>query len=521
MTAEELKKSILQQAIQGKLVPQNPDEEPASTLLDRIREEKSRLVAEGIIKRDKNESVIYRTDDGRYIERIGKVEKDISSEISFEIPDGWEYCRFSSLIWQISDGTHSTPKYTTSGIPFLSVKDMSSGKLNFENTKFISIEEHNILTSRCKPQEGDLLISKVGSTGIPLIIDTKIDFSIFVSLALVKFFPQFLNSKYLLYLILSPFVQLQVQRDTRGVGNKNWVLKSISNTLMILPPLAEQKRIVEKIEELMPLVEEYGKAKSRLDDLNSSLGDNLCRSVLQYAIQGKLVPQNPEDEPASVLLDRIREEKARLAVEGKIKHDKNESVIYRGIDGNYYERIGKEIKEISDEIPFEIPETWEWTRIRNISQSYIGLTYKPSDVNKDGTIVLRSSNIRNGKINLEDIVRVSTSINDKLWVKKNDIIICARNGSKKLVGKSAIIETIDEPMTFGAFMAICKTPIYKFVYVFLQSSLFFNQLNDVSGTTTINQLTQNNFNNFIIPIPPLAEQKRIVERIEQIFSLCK
>ena len=133
--------------------------------------------------------------------------------------------------------------------------------------------------------------------------------------------------------------------------------------------------------------------------------------------------------------------------------------------------------------------------------------------------MLRSSNIKNGRLDLCDIVRVSKEIPEKLRVAPNDIIICARNGSKRLVGKSAIVDTVNEPMTFGAFMAICKTPLYKYIYQFLQSDLFFSQLRDVSGTTTINQLTQNNFNAFLVPMPPIEEQQRIVERIEEIMPI--
>ena len=249
-------------------------------------------------------------------------------------------------------------------------------------------------------------------------------------------------------------------------------------------------------------------------------GKQLKNSILQWAIQGKLVPQDPNDEPASVLLEKIRAEKARLVKEGKIKKDKKESIIYRGEDNSYYEKFADgKVVCIDDEIPFEIPSGWEWCRIREISQSYIGLTYSPSEVSSDGVIVLRSSNIQNGKISLNDIVRVKSSISEKLWVEENDIIICARNGSKKLVGKSAIVEEISEPMTFGAFMTICKTFLYRYVHIFLQSDLFFSQLRNVSGTTTINQLTQNNFNEFLIPIPPKREQERISNKLSDISPL--
>ncbi len=230
--------------------------------------------------------------------------------------------------------------------------------------------------------------------------------------------------------------------------------------------------------------------------------EQLRNSILQEAISGRLVPQDPNDEPASILLQRIREEKARLVKEGKLK--KKDLV---------------ETPIMDDEKPFEIPDSWEWCRIHEISQSYIGLTYSPTDVSEDGIIVLRSSNIKSGKLTLNDIVRVKKEINEKLQVALNDIIICARNGSRKLVGKSALITEMSEPMTFGAFMAICKTPFYSFVYQFLQSNLFFSQLRKVSDTTTINQLTQNNFNSFLLPLPPLAEQKRIVAKLEELLPI--
>lgn len=250
-------------------------------------------------------------------------------------------------------------------------------------------------------------------------------------------------------------------------------------------------------------------------------GKQLKNSILQWAIQGKLVPQDPNDEPASVLLDKIRQEKERLIKEKKIKRDKNASIIYRGEDNSYYEKMPAtgEVKCIDEEIPFELPNGWEWTRIRNVSQSYIGLTYSPTDVSSCGTIVLRSSNIQNGKIVLNDVVRVTKEISEKLQVEKNDIIICARNGSAKLVGKSAIVNSVSEPMTFGAFMAICKTSLYQYISIFLQSDLFFSQLRGVSSTTTINQLTQNNFNSFLVPVPPIKEQERIFEKMNEVIPV--
>jgi len=242
---DKLKKSILQYAIQGKLVEQDETDEPASVLLERIRAEKKAQLGKKYV-----ESYIYKGDDNCYYEHIGGKDVNITEEIPFDLPNGWEWARLKSIINSLTDGTHSTPKYTTSGVPFISVKDVSSGKLSFSNTKFISIEEHTELKKRCNPQRGDILLTKVGTTGIPVLIDSDIEFSLFVSVALIKFNAVNILPEYFIYLLKSPLVQEQAAENTRGVGNKNWVLSDIEKTLLVLPPLAEQKRIVDKINEI-------------------------------------------------------------------------------------------------------------------------------------------------------------------------------------------------------------------------------------------------------------------------------
>jgi type I restriction enzyme S subunit len=242
---DNLKKSILQYAIQGKLVPQDPNDEPASVLLARIRAEKKAQLGKKYV-----ESYIYKGDDNCYYEHINGKNVDITEEIPFDLPSSWEWCRLKNLIVSLTDGTHSTPKYTASGVHFISVKDVSSGKLSFDNTKYISLDEHNELKKRCNPQKGDILLTKVGTTGIPVLIDSDIEFSLFVSVALIKFSHENIIPDYLIYLLKSPLVQEQAAENTRGVGNKNWVLSDIEKTLLVLPPLAEQKRIVKKIDEI-------------------------------------------------------------------------------------------------------------------------------------------------------------------------------------------------------------------------------------------------------------------------------
>ena len=238
----QLKKSILQYAVQGKLVPQDPADEPASVLLERIRAEKEQLIKAGKIKRDKHESVIFRRDNS-YYEKVDGIERCIDDELPFEIPESWEWCRLGTILQKLTDGTHSTPKYTARGIPFISVKDISSGKISFERTKFISKTEHELLASRCDPHRDDILLTKVGTTGIPVLVDTDRPFSIFVSVAQLRFSTELLDKFFLIYLLKSPLVQTQCRENTKGVGNKNWVMRDIANTLICIPPLAEQKRI--------------------------------------------------------------------------------------------------------------------------------------------------------------------------------------------------------------------------------------------------------------------------------------
>lgn len=254
---ERLKKSILQEAVQGKLVPQDPSDEPAEALLERIRAEKQRLIKEGKIKKDKHESVIFRRDNSHY-EKRGSEEVCIDDEIPFEIPDGWAWCRLGSILEKLTDGTHSTPKYTDSGVPFISVKDVSSGVLSFDSAKHISESEHRELYKRCDPKRGDILLTKVGTTGIPVIVDTDEEFSLFVSVAQLRFSHSLLDENYLLLLIQSPLVQQQCTEHTRGVGNKNWVMRDIANTLVAIPPLAEQKRIVAFYTSITPLIRSVG-----------------------------------------------------------------------------------------------------------------------------------------------------------------------------------------------------------------------------------------------------------------------
>ena len=501
MTAEELRKSILQMAIQGKLVKQDPNDEPASVLLERIREEKTRLIKEGKIKGKMTDSVIYKGSDNSYYEKVGKTEVCIDDEIPFELPDSWAVCRCNQILSICTgkkDANYGTP---TGTFPFFtcSATPIKSDTYSFDGKSLIL------------PGNG-------ANVGMCLYYEGKFE-AYQRTYVLQPFNDNSLNIAYV-KLIFDAFWREYNKEKMFGSAIPYIKLGYIERFILPIPPLHEQERIVAKIHVIDKLVEDYAKYKNAANTLNEQLPILLRKSILQYAIQGKLVPQAPSDEPASVLLERIRSEREK-ANGGKKSKAKTESYIFKNSDDNsYYEKIGEKVVCIDEEIPFDIPDSWCWTRIGCVSNSYIGLTYKPTDVvESGGTIVLRSSNIQNGEIDLTDLVRVSTSIPQKLVVEKNDILICARNGSKKLVGKSAIIRETLEDMSFGAFMAICKSPLYEYLYLFLQSNAFYNQLNAVSGTTTINQLTQDRLNHFLIPIPPLGEQRRICEKYGQIKEI--
>ena len=516
MTGKQLKNSILQWAIQGKLVPQDPHDEPASVLLEKIRQEKERLIKEKKIKRDKNASIIYRGEDNSYYEKIlatGEV-KCIDEEVPFEIPQGWEWCRMGCIgDWGAgATPAKGNPDYYGGSILWLRTGELNNGIVYDSEIKITdkALQECSLRMNKI----GDVLIAMYGATiGKVAIVGKELT----TNQACCACTPFGIYNYYLFFFLMGS--QIDFIKKGEGGAQPNISREKLISHLMPIPPLAEQNRIVEKIQRLLPLVEKYSNNQLLQDKLNSEITDKLCKSILQEAIQGKLVPQIREEGTAQELLEQIKEEKQNLVKEGKLKKSAlATSVIFRGDDNKYYEQIGKKCLDITEQIPFEIPSNWEWCRVRNVSNSYIGLTYKPTDIDEKGTIVLRSCNIRNGKLALDDIVRVSSSISEKLLIEENDIIICARNGSKRLVGKSALIRNLLEPMTFGAFMAICKTPIYEYMFAYLQSDLFFGQLRDVSNTTTINQLTQNKFNDFLIPIPPIREQERIAFKISQLFQ---
>ena len=384
----------------------------------------------------------------------------------------------------------------------------------------IHLRKFSILIKRCNPQKGDLLLSKVGTTGIPLIIDTEKDFSIFVSLALAKFSHEFVNPEYLIILIQSPLVQTQASENTRGVGNKNWVLSAISNTLMVLPPYKEQCRIVEKIRTIEPCLEKYTNSFIKLESLSNAINETLKKSIFQEAIQGKLVSQDPSDEPASMLLQRIRDEKQRLVKDGKLKKSAlTSSVIYKGDDNKYYENLGNNLVDITDDIPFDIPNSWAWTRIGYLFAHNNGKQLNKG--NSAGTLMeyITTSNLYWDGFRLDNLKKMpfEESEIERCQAIKGDLLVCEGGD----VGRSCIW-TYDYPIMLQnhihklrAYLPLCTK---YFFYIFY----LYNLIGLIGGKGIgIQGFSAKALHNTIIPLPPLKEQERIVKRIESVFDKIK
>lgn len=483
MTPEQLKASILQYAMEGKLVKQDPNDEPADTLLNKIKIEREELVKAGNLKKPR------------------KVQNVDDEDFKFNIPSSWSWCRLGNIILYLTDGAHKTPKYidTKDGVPFLSVKDISSGKIDLTNTKFISQETHEVLSKRCNPQKEDILLTKVGTTGIPVIVDTDVKFDLFVSVALLKFDNKLIDTKYFKYLLESPLVQDQVRENTKGVGNKNWVLRDINNTLIVLPPLEEQKRIVAKIEKLMPLVDEYAESYNRLQKIDNEFEDKLKQSVLQYAMEGKLVKQDPSDEPASELIKKIKNEKAELIKEGKIKKSKKLPII------------------TDDEKPFDIPDSWEWVRLGNIGDWGAGAT--PSRQHPEyygGDILwLKTGDLNDGVIqDTSEKITEAGVANSSVKVNQPGNILIAMYGAT--IGKLGIVGK-----TLVTNQACCGctpfTGIYN-LYLFYYLLSARSRLIELGSGGAQPNISKTKIENFTFPLPPLEEQKRIVTKIERFMD---
>jgi len=523
MTADQLRKSILQQAIQGKLVPQDPNDEPASVLLERIQEEKVRLVEEKKIKKEKNPSIIFRGEDNSYYEKFtlsGEV-KCIDEEIPFEIPNGWEWCRLGDIT-SITGGKRVPVGYSltnqNTGYKYIRVADMKQYSVRNNDVHYISKEIYSLIKNYTISKD-DLYITVAGTIGVVGEIPIEFDGANLTENANKIVFTQ-LNKKCLMYLLSSDYVQTQIKNCTTKVGQPKLAIIRIQNFLLPIPPLKEQQRIVEKIEELIPYIEHYGKAQAELDLLNKNIKEQLKKSVLQYAIEGKLVPQDEAEGTAEELLLQIQKEKQKLYEENKLrKKDLEHSIIFKGEDNKYYEKIGKNVTCIDEEIPFDIPKIWRWVRFGQIVKLSMGKT-PPRD---DSRYWL---NAKRNWVSISDMTNYGRIKTTKEQISEEAANSLMRESSpintllmsfKLTVGRTAILDI--EAYHNEAIVSIYPYIDKKFM---LRNYLFYTLpiLANIGGSKDAikgKTLNSKSLNNLLIPLPPLAEQLRIIESIDTIF----
>lgn len=515
MTGQQLKNSILQMAVQGKLVPQDPNDEPASVLLERIRAEKEQLIKEGKIKKEKNPSVIFRGADNLPYEKIGKNEPVcIADEVPFDIPESWEWVRFSNII-ELQSGQDMTPdKYnnTQLGIPYI------TGASNIANGNVVI----NRWTEYGKAfaHRGDLLLTCKGTVGSMAVLKEP-QVHIARQLMAIRSLSDDIEISYIKIVLetLIPILKAAAKSMIPGIARED-----VLHSLLPLPPTSEQKRICGKIKALLPHIEIYDIKEKTAAQLNSSFPDTLKKSVLQDAVQGKLVLQDSADEPASVLLEHIRAEKEQLIKAGKIKRDKHESVIFRR-DNSYYEKVDGIERCIDDELPFEIPKSWEWTRLSTIAKVLGGKRIpagRKLTAENTGHVYIRVSDMKDGTVIQNGLLYVPEDIFNsisKYIIKKEDVFITVA-GTIGRIGK--IPPELDGAnLTENADRLVFSSLNQDWMIFLLQSSFIQNQIAEVTTKVGQPKLAIARIEKLLIPLPPLNEQTRIVEQIAVIFSQMK
>ena len=498
MDGKQLRSSILQWAIQGKLVPQDPNDESASVLLERIREEKARLVKEKKIKRDKNESIIYRGDDNSYYEKIlatGEV-KCIDDEIPFEVPASWFWERWGNLSHSIQYG-YNAPAEEIGDIRMVRISDIQGGEVLWATVPYCRINKDEIDSYLLK--KNDILFARTGGTVGKSFLVKEIPYpTIYAGYLIRTRYSQLLSAQYMKYFMESQLYWEQLKNGTIATAQPNCNGKTLSKMILPIPPYNEQVRITNKLNEVLAVVNKYGACQDRLSHLNCKIKNSLLKSILQEAIQGKLVKQDPNEEPASVLLERIKQEKERLIKEKRIKRDKQESIIYRGDDNKYYEKVDGQLIEVECDTQF--PQSWQLCRLSFICQLTDGIKMKGNHICLDAKYLRGKS--------------TGTTIEHGKFVSKGDNIILVDGENSGEV----FTVPIDGYMgsTFKQLW-VCETMNLRYVlYVIL---FYKDMLRNSKKGAAIPHLNKQLFYNIVVGIPPIEEQSRIVERVDQLFQL--
>ncbi len=516
MNGKQLKNSILQWAIQGKLVPQDPNDEPASVLLDKIRQEKERLIKEKKIKRDKNASIIYRGEDNSYYEKIlatGEV-KCIDEEIPFEIPVGWEWCRVSSL-FQINPKVVAEDNTSAAFIPMEAISAGYGSEFRYYEKKWGEIKSGYTAFA-----DNDIAFAKITPCfqnrksaifeGLPNGIGAGT-----TELKVLRTYGETINRWFVLYFLESPYF---IDEATfKGTANQQRIIVGyLENKLFPLPPLAEQERIVGKIGFVMPIIDKYSKSQELLDKMNVELNECLKKSVLQEAIQGKLVPQIAEEGTAQELLEQIKTEKQKLVKEGKLKKSAlASSAIYRGDDNKYYEQIGKICLDITEQIPFDLPSSWNWVRGKTVFMPMESIKPSSDFVYIDVDAVNNRKNIIE-KPKMVKKENAPSRATRKLH--KNDLLFSMVRPYLKNI--ALVDEKYKNAIASTGFYVITPSLGYypMFLFYLMLSNYVVEGLNSFMKGDNSPSINNCHIEDYLYPLPPIEEQKRIVNKIDQLFK---
>ena len=522
MNGKQLKNSILQWAIQGKLVPQDPNDEPASVLLEKIRQEKERLIKEKKIKRDKNASIIFRGEDNSYYEKVlatGEV-KCIDEEIPFDLPKDWEWCRLNNL-YNFIDYRGATPTKLSEGIPLITAKNVKQGYIDYTIKDFISSEEFSNRQSRGISRKGDILYTTEAPLGNVALADLD-EFSAGQRLITLQAYAQCCtNNEMFVQFMLSPLFKELVSSNKTGTTVSGIKASKLKETFIPVPPIAEQYRIVSKLQELEPLIDRYGKNEEALGKLNASVNELLKKSILQEAIQGRLVPQVDSEGTAADLLDEIKTEKQKLVKEGKLKKSALvDSIIYKGDDNRYWEKVGNETRCIDEEIPFEIPASWTWVRMKDVV-----LINPKNDAEDDAMaafIPMEKITATYGSEYTYDSVKWGSIKKGFTHFANGDVAFakitpCFQNR------KSAIFNDLPNGIGAGTTELKVLRP-YKdtinrwFLLYFLESPYFVDEAK-FKGTANQQRIISGYLEDKLFPLAPIVEQGRIVDQIKRIAGI--
>lgn len=493
MTPQQLKNSILQMAIQGKLEEQRPEEGTGEELYQQIQKEKQKLIKEGKIKKEK------------------PLPESMEDEIPFEIPESWKWVRLNDVVVKnIKRGKSPAYAAKSNTLVFAQKCNTKAGHIDMSLAKYLNESKLPNYSTEEFMEDKDIVLNSTGNgtlgrvgifhsvdnpSGLPIVPDSHV--------TVIRITPLVSNDFAFYYL---RYYQPHIEKLGSGSTNQTELSASVVQAILFpLPPLSEQKRIVAKLEELMSLVDRYATQYDKLQSYTTRFPNDLKKSILQQAIQGRLVPQDPDDEPASVLMEKITKEKEKLIKDGKIKKQKSLPPI------------------TEDEIPFDIPDSWKWVRWGNLSYS-IQYGYNAPAISAGRIRMVRISDIQNGKVNWQTVPFCDIGDADiqTYQLKENDILFARTGGT---VGKSFLVKKLPEKAIYAGYLIRTRYEstllVPEYLKMFMESKLYWDQLHNGTIATAQPNCNGKILSKMIIPIPPLAEQKRIVNKLNNLISQCE